>query len=77
MSDGDSLDADGEAFLEAVEGNRDAVLDSDVDGLKGRFALKNGGLVQIFGDTSTPFRGGAPAIRAIMADGAYSIEAAR
>lgn len=62
-----------EAFMAIAEGDADRIVESDVDGLKGDFGLRDGRVVRICGDVHLPYTAGAAGLRAIAADGAYAL----
>jgi len=62
-----------EAFLRVVDHCPTAVIESDVDGLKGTFALRDGKVIRLAGKTPLPFEHGAEGLSRIEQDGAYSV----
>jgi hypothetical protein len=63
-------------FLEMTDGDGDAIVDSDVHGLKGSLALHDGRVVRVHGGFERPFEEGRQGLLDIMADGAYGTRGA-
>lgn len=63
-------------FMEMADGDGDAVIDSDVPGLKGSLALRGGRVVRVHGGFQRPFDEGRQGLLDIMADGAYGTRGA-
>ena len=60
-------------FLMLTDGDRTATVSSDVDGLKGDFAIRGGRVVRLAGDTELPYEHGSAGLIRIMDDGAYEV----
>lgn len=64
-------------FLKMTDQNMDYVINSDVDGHKGKFGIYDGKVMQIHGDARADYTGGVAGLVAIENDGAYeTLEAA-
>lgn len=59
-------------FMEMTDGDGDAVVESDVSGLKGDLALRSGRVVRLHGTFERPFEEGRQGLIDIMDDGAYA-----
>ena len=61
------------AFLVATTMHKEWVIESDVAGHRGTYALSKGQVVRLYGDTEMPFDGTMEDILTIVNDGAYYI----
>lgn len=62
-----------DAFLQLTDGDWDAVVESDVDGMKGDFAISAGKIVCILSGSHARYDGGVAGLMRIHDDGAYGV----
>lgn len=62
-----------QTFLQMVDNDIHARIESDVDGCRGTFGMIDGAVVRFHGDLAQPFAGTLDDLRKISEDGAYEI----